>query len=127
METISSPNYNLGKTYKDFSQCTWFVRAPKGSKLLVQFVGSFSIYSDDTTTCLHWVEIRYKTSLAELGPRFCGYSTPSLTIESIGSEMLILFRSSFNAGSNFRRVGFKMEIFAGKLLYNKHLIILVTF
>ncbi|CAD5123379.1 DgyrCDS11735 [Dimorphilus gyrociliatus] len=115
METIFSPNYDSGQSYTDFSECTWLIQAPIGYRLLVQFVGSFRVYSDDTTTCLHWVEVRYKSNLAALGPRFCGYDTPSLTLESTGNQILILFRSKFNAGRNFRRTGFKMEIFSERL------------
>ena len=45
-----------------------YLQAPRGRRIVIQFVGDFNIYCF-ADRCRHWVEVRYKGDLGLPGPR----------------------------------------------------------
>ncbi|ELT90667.1 hypothetical protein CAPTEDRAFT_227538 [Capitella teleta] len=89
--TIVSPGYYASE-YHSGVQCTWLIKAPEGKRIFLQFLGDFGI-AGHLDLCKDFVEVRYNTSLAMTGARFCIDDPPRYPLMSAGNEMLVLFRS----------------------------------
>ncbi|KAI0221231.1 Zinc metalloproteinase nas-36 [Lamellibrachia satsuma] len=89
--TIYSPGYPA-PGYHPGVQCSWLIKAPSGSRVYLQFVSDFGV-AGHVDVCKDYVEVRYNSSLALTGARFCCSDPPRHAIGSETNEMLVLFRS----------------------------------
>lgn len=94
--TIQSPGYDDRKPYNHLTTCTWWLKSTLGFRLQFSFVDEFGIYCLEQS-CYHWVEVRFGKNPAIEGPRFCCDSRPNVLLTSEDQQMLVLFRSNWNA------------------------------
>jgi len=47
-----------------------WVQAPRDHVISLQFVGDFGVYCSYSSSCYHWVEVKYKADLGLEGPRY---------------------------------------------------------
>ncbi|KAK6020617.1 hypothetical protein OSTOST_13726, partial [Ostertagia ostertagi] len=68
----------------------------------MQFIGEFEMYCKVRhSLCMDYVEVRNSTDFANTGMRYCCYGTPSTSIRSATTDLVVLFRSFYRGGRGF--------------------------
>ena len=67
-------------------------QGPRNSRVFLRFIDDFGV-AGHTDVCRDYVEVRYNSSLALTGARFCGDNLPREVLVSATNEMLVLFRT----------------------------------
>jgi hypothetical protein len=98
---FNSPNYP--RPFEEGQECSWLLKALPGENVELEFVDRFDLYCKlEHSLCMDYVEIRNTSDFANTGMRFCCYASPSEKIFSSTTDMLVLFRSFYRAGSGFK-------------------------
>ncbi|XGW13907.1 hypothetical protein V3C99_000302 [Haemonchus contortus] len=97
---FSSPGYP--REFKEGQECSWLLVAPPGQVVEMQFIGEFEMYCKVRhSLCMDYVEVRNSTDFANTGMRYCCYGTPSTSIRSATTDLVVLFRSFYRGGRGF--------------------------
>ncbi|PIO75628.1 CUB domain protein, partial [Teladorsagia circumcincta] len=97
---FSSPGYP--REFKEGQECSWLLVAPHGQVVEMQFIGEFEMYCKVRhSLCMDYVEVRNSTDFANTGMRYCCYGTPSTSIRSATTDLVVLFRSFYRGGRGF--------------------------
>ncbi|XP_023933373.1 zinc metalloproteinase dpy-31 [Lingula anatina] len=100
--TIETPNYGRG-SYSPLQTCTWLIKASEGKRVAFTFTGArfgLQCYKKPLLQCVDSVEIRYGSSIAVTGARFCCDVLPRVTVISETHEILVLFRADYDITPN---------------------------
>ncbi|KAK0396886.1 hypothetical protein QR680_001898 [Steinernema hermaphroditum] len=105
--SIYSPNHPY--QFDSNSECVWLLEAPPGGKVFLEFEDVFQFGCEDTCD-KSFVEVKTGPDFRVTGYRFCCSTRPTKRFQTLGNEMLVLFK-----GNRERSRGFKARVWSDVL------------
>ncbi|KAK0396887.1 hypothetical protein QR680_001898 [Steinernema hermaphroditum] len=102
--SIYSPNHPY--QFDSNSECVWLLEAPPGGKVFLEFEDVFQFGCEDTCD-KSFVEVKTGPDFRVTGYRFCCSTRPTKRFQTLGNEMLVLFK-----GNRERSRGFKARVWS---------------
>ncbi|KAL3865902.1 hypothetical protein ACJMK2_043250, partial [Sinanodonta woodiana] len=128
-KTFTTPNYP--QNYHGTKTCTWFIKGPANSKIVLNF-HDFGVYKSGSNDCAGHVEIRYSLP-GQPGVKYCGNGFKKSIMSNTNMLSLTLHaapqltRNAFNATVTLVREsdmcytnGAKDGSYAGKVNYGRN-------